>query len=338
MRWPPEVGGREDGGVTDTGGVVEAAGVRAAWGELPAALRARVEARLGGEVVAAETQRGGFSPGIAARLRLRDGRRAFVKAVSAAANPDSPGIHRTEARVAGALPAQVPAPRLLGTFEGDGWVVLLFEDIEGRMPAQPWDPAELARVLAAVGDLAALLTPSPVAAPPVAEKAAEMFSGWRTIAAAHTAGTDDLAGLDPWAVRHLAELAALEAGWADAAAGDTLAHADLRADNLLLTADGRVMVVDWPWACLAAPWFDLLLMLPSVGMRGGPPPAEVFDRHPVAAGADPAGVTAVVAALAGFMLGHARLPAPPGLPTLRPFQHAQGVVALDWLRTRTAWS
>ncbi|SFF31422.1 Phosphotransferase enzyme family protein [Actinacidiphila alni] len=317
--------------------VVEAAGVRAAWGDVPEGLRREVETYLGGTVVEARTQRGGFSPGVAARLRLADGRRAFVKAVSAAANPDSPGIHRTEAKVAAALPPQVPAPRLHTSFESDGWVLLLFDDVEGRPPAQPWAPAELTRVLAAVADLATLLTPSPVAAPPVAAKA-EMFSGWRTLAAEHAAGTDDLTSLDPWAVRRLAELAALESGWADAARGDTLAHADLRADNLLLTADGRVMVVDWPWACVAAPWFDLLLMLPSVAMQGGPHPAEIFDRHPVAAGADPAGVTAVVAAVAGFMLGHARRPAPPGLPTLRAFQYAQGVVALDWLRTRTGLS
>jgi hypothetical protein len=37
----------------------------------------------------------------------------------------------------------------------------------------------------------------------------------------------------------------LEAGWSQAAAGTTLLHGDLRADNLLLTP-GRVMLVDWP--------------------------------------------------------------------------------------------
>jgi aminoglycoside phosphotransferase (APT) family kinase protein len=321
--------------MTSTERAPVAGGVRAAWEEVPAELRALIEAGLGARVAAAATQSGGFSPGVAARLRLADGRRAFVKAVSGAVNPDSPGIHRTEARVAAALPARVPAPRLLGTFERDGWVALLFEDIEGRTPVQPWDPAELDRVLAAIGELAALLTPAPVAAPSVQERAADMFRGWRKLLAAHQEGTDDLAGLDPWAVRHLPALAALEADWAGAAAGNTLAHGDLRADNLLLTPDGRVMVVDWPWACVAAPWFDLVLMLPSVGMQGGPPPEVLLDRYPPAAGADPAGVTAVVAALAGFMLGQSRMPAPPGLPTLRPFQAAQGRVALDWLRTRT---
>lgn len=311
-----------------------ASGVRAEWGAVPAELRAAVEEHLGAAVVAAESQSGGFSPGVAARLRLADGRRAFVKAVSEAQNPESPGIHRREIGISGALPAGVPAPRLLAAFDRDGWVVLLFEDVEGRTPAVPWRPAELARVMAAIGDLAGLLTPSPIEAPPVTETQAEAFHNWRTIAADHAAATDDLAGLDPWAVRHLGDLAEWEAGWAAGATGDTLAHSDLRADNLLLTADGRVVVVDWPWACLAAPWYDLLVMLPSIRMQGGPPPQQLFDAHEVAAGADPAAVTALLAAVTGYFLGSARRPAPPGLPTLRPFQAAQGAAALEWLRSR----
>lgn len=324
-----------DGKAAGRANAPAATGVRAPWNAVPAGLKASVEAHLGTPVLTAETQPGGFSPGVAARLLLADGRRAFVKAVSEAQNPESPGIHRSEARIAAALPANAPVPRLLAGFDRDGWVVLLFEDVEGRMPAQPWRPAELARVLAAVGDLAARLTPSPVDVPSVVERHADSFRGWRTIAADHAAGADDLAGLDPWAARNLGALAGLEAGWAAGAAGDTLAHSDLRADNVLLTADGRVVVVDWPWACLAARWFDLLLMLPSVHMQGGPPPQQLFDTHEVAAGADPDAVTAVLAAFTGFLLGRARKPAPPGLPTLRPFQAAQGRAALDWLRVRT---
>jgi aminoglycoside phosphotransferase (APT) family kinase protein len=196
------------------------------------------------------------------------------------------------------------------------------------MPATPWRPDELARVLAAVTDLAAALTPAPIAAPTFADRFAATFTGWRTLAA--TGAPDDL---DPWVRETLRDLAALESGWEVAAAGSTLLHADLRADNLLLTAD-RVVVVDWPWASIGAPWIDLLAMLPSVAMQGGPPPWTVFDRHPVAAGADPAAVTAVLAALAGFFVYRGGLPAPPGLPTVRAFQAAQGRCAVDWLRTR----
>ena len=54
-----------------------------------------------------------------------------------------------------------------------------------------------------VADLAAALTPAPAGPNPFADRLADSFMGWRGLAAAHTAGDDDLAGLDPWAARHL---------------------------------------------------------------------------------------------------------------------------------------
>ncbi|MBY8882881.1 phosphotransferase family protein [Actinacidiphila acidipaludis] len=308
-----------------------------AWSQLPDALRTAVERHLGAPVVRADTQQGGFSPGVAARLTSATGERVFVKAVGPRPNAESAGIHRAEARIAAALPPDVQAPRLLAEFDRDGWVVLVFEDVEGAMPAQPWVPDELDRVLAAVADLARTLTPAPDGvAPALGVRAADTFQGWRRLAAAARHRDDHLDGLDPWARRHLYDLAALESGWETAAEGTTLNHGDLRADNLLLTAD-RVMVVDWPWASVGAVWFDLLAMLPSVRMQGGPPPETVFDRHPVAEGADPAAVTAVLAAVSGYFVGQSRLPDPPGLPTVRAFQAAQGRAALAWLRARTGW-
>jgi aminoglycoside phosphotransferase (APT) family kinase protein len=309
-----------------------ARGVRLPWTAVPERLQHEVERLLGARVVAAASQAGGFSPGVAARLRLDSGERAFVKALGPAPSPGSREFHRREARIAAALPAAVPAPRLLAALDEDGWVLLLFEHIDGRLPAQPWVASELARVLDATAHLASVLTPSPIDAPGVGEFHRDLFQGWRRLAS----DPGDLAWLDPWARRHRANLAVLEADWEVAAQGRTLAHGDLRADNILLTAD-RVLFVDWPGACLAASWWDLVGMLPSVQMQGGPPPEDVFDRHPAARGADPDAVTAVVAAFAGYFLHSSAQPAPPGLPTLRAFQAAQGEAALAWLRVRTGW-
>jgi aminoglycoside phosphotransferase (APT) family kinase protein len=315
--------------------VPPATGERLAWADAPAWLRVEVEARLGGRVVQAVTQPSGFSPGLAARLRLADGRRAFVKAVGPEPNPDSPAMHRAEARAMAVLPRAAPAPRLLWSLDRDGWVALAFEDVAGTHPALPWRRDELGRVLGLVAGLAAL-APAPPELPPIAERLERSFVGWRRLAAAHAAGADDLAGLDPWAARHLDRLADLEAGWPAAAEGRTLVHGDLRADNLLLTPT-RVVAVDWPSACAGAAWADLLLLLPSVAMQGGPDPEPAFAAHPAAAGADPRAVTTALAAWAGFLVGGSRLPPPPGLPTLRGFQLGQGRVALAWLRRRTGW-
>ena len=49
--------------------------------------------------VEAVSQAGGFSPGTADRVGTAEGRRAFVKAVSTAHNPDTPGLNRREVGV-----------------------------------------------------------------------------------------------------------------------------------------------------------------------------------------------------------------------------------------------
>jgi aminoglycoside phosphotransferase len=309
-----------------------AEGERLPWTAIPAELRAAVERQLGGQVVSAITQRGGFSPGVAARLVLDSGERAFVKAVGDI-NPDSPGIHRAEARVAAALPLGTPAPRLLGSIDSDGWVILLFEDVAGRMPSMPWQPAELERVLDAVTELAASLTPAPIDAPPVTTRISQLGKGWHQLAAS---GRDNRADLDPWAAKHLDELVALEKNGGAAASGTSLVHADIRADNILLT-DERVVFVDWPWACQAQPWIDLVALLPSVALQGGPAPDQILTWHPVARDADPDAVNAVIASLAGMFTWLGGLPDPPGLPTVRAFQRAQGDVATGWLRERAGW-
>jgi aminoglycoside phosphotransferase (APT) family kinase protein len=306
------------------------------WGDAPEWLRDEVEARLDGRVAEAVTQPGGFSPGVATRLRLAGGRRAFVKAVGPEPNPDAPGIHRREARVMAVLPRSAPAPRLLWSLDRRGWVALAFEDVAGAQPALPWRPGELRRVLEMVAAMATAHTPVPAGIPLLGDHLQDSVTGWRDLAAARTAGDEDLAGLDPWAARHLDQLADLETGWPAATEGPTLLHSDLRADNLLLTPT-RVVAVDWPWACAGAAWVDLLLLLPSVTMQGGPDPEPTFAAHPVAARADAEAVTIALAAVAGFLIRGSRQPPPPGLPTLRPFQLGQGLVALDWLRQRTGW-
>lgn len=245
-------------------------------------------------------------------------------------------MHRREARVAGALPATVPTPRFLFVHDDGEWVALAFEDVEGRTPAMPWRREELSMVLAAVGQMAVSLTPSPVPLANMAETHDDTFRGWRRLTAAVAAGEDDGAWLDSWTRHYLEQLADLESRWAVSSEGETLVHSDLRADNMLI-ADGRVLVVDWPHAAIGAAWIDLVFFLPSVAMQRGPMPWEVFDGHPVAQGVEPDRVTAVVAAIAGFFIRQSRQPPPPGLPTLRRFQVEQGLPAVEWLKRRTGW-
>jgi aminoglycoside phosphotransferase (APT) family kinase protein len=316
----------------------DAAGLRLDWSEVPERVRAAVEDRLGSPVVSAESQSAGFSPGVAARLRTEDSRRVFLKAASPDPNPLTPEAHRREARITAALPEEAPVPRLLWSHdEGEGgWVVLLFEDVEGRNPAVPWRAEELDETLDALAALSELLTPSPLPPDAVAGAAGD----WGEVAGRHWLRVREerpAADLDAWSRRHLDRLVALEAEAPSAVEGDTLLHLDLRADNLLLTPEGRILVVDWPHARVGAPWLDPVFFAPSVAMQGGPPPEELLARYPHGRRADPEAVTAVVAAVAGFFTAEGLKPAPPGLPTLRAFQLAQGEVAQRWLSHRTGW-
>jgi len=137
-----------------------------AWQDVPDAMRTAIERVCGAAVIEARTQPGGFSPGVAARVRCADGARWFVKAASAELNPDAPRFHRREARVLAdldglILAGQLPVPRLRGTVERGPWFALVIEDVEGRQPAVPWRDDELILVLAALDRLAEALTPGP---------------------------------------------------------------------------------------------------------------------------------------------------------------------------------
>jgi aminoglycoside phosphotransferase (APT) family kinase protein len=286
----------------------------------------------GAAVVEARTQPGGFSPGVAARIRCSDGTRWFVKAASAELNPDTPRFHRREAGVLAGLDqliaaGQLPVPRLRGTAELGPWFGLVVDDVAGRQPAVPWQDSELGQVLAALDQLTDALTPAPATVPAVADYLGADFTGWRTLA--RTGGDDRI---DAWSRVRLPELAALEATWVTHAAGDTLLHGDIRADNLLLTADG-VMVVDWPHACRGAAFADLVFFAPSVAMQGGPEPAALLARSRAGRAASTEAVAALVCALAGYFTERSLRPAPPGLPTVRRFQAAQAEVTIRWLAT-----
>jgi aminoglycoside phosphotransferase (APT) family kinase protein len=306
-------------------------GLRLKWDEVPAEVQAAVAAALGSPVVEANSQPGGFSPGVAARCRLADGRRCFVKAASPDRNPDSPAMHRREARITAALPADVAAPALFHVHDDGHWIVLVLEDVVGHPPATPWSLVDLAATFAALDQLAARTTPCLVPGlRPLSETLAGSFTGWRRLA-----GGDGLADrLDAWSCRHLDRLAALEDGWATAAAGEALVHGDVRADNLLVRPDGTIVLVDWPAAAIGAPWFDKAYLLPSVGLNDGPAPAHVEHRLRPFAGVDPDMLDRVLAALLGYFTHQALLPDPPGIPTLRAFQRAHAEVTRTWLAAR----
>ena len=309
-----------------------AAGVHLPWAKVPGAVRSWAEG-VGGShpPVAVRDLPGGFSPGATSILEWPT-RAVFVKAVGPELNPDSPTMHRREAVVSAALPRTPHFPRLLDVYDDGSWVALAFDAVNGRPPLHPWDRNELVRVADALGAVHDELTPSPAGdLEPLSVFAVRLFGGWSELAALGAP-----AALDPWAAAHLDRLAELEAGWPEACIGRTLVHGDVRADNVLVT-DDEVVLVDWPFGCIGNPVFDVVGWAPSVVLEGGPLPEELIDLCATSRRADPDAVTVLLAAVSGFFVSRSLEEPPPGLPTLRPFQAAQGAVALNWLRRRTGW-
>jgi hypothetical protein len=311
-----------------------AAGVHLPWAEVPDVVREWAAIVGGGLPSRVQDLAGGFSPGAIARLEFDARPDVFVKAVGTELNPDSPGMHRREGVVSALLPSSPLLPRLIGTFDDGQWVALAFAVVEGRLPQHPWKDVELDLALRSLEDMHALLTPGPSSEIDSAGvHLGPVFGGWRQLA-----GDEDTpAELHPWSRRHLNQLADLESGWPAACDGETLLHGDIRSDNMLVT-DGGVVFVDWPHAAVGSPVLDLVEWAPTVALEGGPEPEDLLRRHGPSRRAEPEAVTALVAAVAGYLIEHSLRPSPPGLPTLRAFQAAQGAVARAWLERRTGWS
>lgn len=299
---------------------------------MPGAVRVAIDRIAGSPVVDAINLDGGFSPGPAARCTLSDGRVVFVKAAGTELNPVSPEMHRREGQVLAGLDEDVPAPQLIGVFDDGDWVALVTEWIDGAMPVAPLSQDDVDRLLGLVERL------SLVAGQPALQSCWDahpgLFGHWQQLID-HPIGS-----LDAWSSRHLERLAELEVDAANAIGGDRLVHLDFRSDNVIFATAGpeHDVVVDWPGASVGAAWVDLAGLLPALELDGGPTPEEVFEHHPVGRAANPHSVSAFVASIAGYFTRMSLMPPPPGLPTIRPFQAAQGRIARRWIAHRQGWN
>jgi hypothetical protein len=297
--------------------MAHAAGVRLPYEKMPVSVRDWVERALGSAVVSASTQQGGFSPGVAARLVTASGRRAFVKAVGTSLNPKTPELFRQEITAMQAIGRLPMAPQLYDVYDDGDWVGMLFEDIDGRLPAHPWEQADAERVLDAVAELTDALDPSPWPdAPVIAVRSHDFLSRWNNV-------LEDGLAVPSWMEGRVEEFAELaQTGLRALAEGKALAHYDLRADNIILT-DDRVVFIDWAHPGLGPRWTDRVIL--QAEMRA----SVVLPELP-----DDIGITGFITAVAGGLWWGAAQPAPPGLPTIRTWQRESALVHLGWVRDR----
>lgn len=286
---------------------------RRTWTDFPPSLHRRLEALLGERVVRTSSCAGGFSPSSAEIITAGSGRSLFVKAVRERDNPASMELNEREATTLRAMPAGAPIPPLVDAFTHDDWFVLVTEAAPGKLPEVPWTPRQLDQVLRALDALQAGTTPCPVAAlPTLPQILGPDLLGFERVAA------DPPPDLDPWLTERLGGLRAAARRGIDALAGDTLCHADVRADNLLIAEDGTVSFVDWAYASRGSRTADALQLLASVDDPAGNLQLNaridaVLDEHQL-----PGQIaTDVLTGILGFFVDAARRPHDPRLPLLR---------------------
>lgn len=238
-----------------------------------------------------------------------------------------------EGVVNGALDDNAPVPAFLGSVEVGEWFGLAFADVDGRLPATPWNDRDLDAVIVAVD---ALALPPAAGIPHLSDMLEAEFLGWANLSAQGVDLSHVEPGFDRSTIGHLADHCA---SWADGCPPEALVHADIRADNLLIktdTAPGEqsVLVVDWANAGLGPAWFDLVFMIPSISMQGGPTPSELWRRSTYAGQVDEAHLDALIVAVAGYFTEAARRPPVAEIPMLRDFQEAQGAWARHWVTER----
>jgi aminoglycoside phosphotransferase (APT) family kinase protein len=250
------------------------------WESLPPGRVAAIE-ELTGPVVKAESVTGGLMPGLAAVVHAAQGR-YFVKA--APAGSPAAGLYAREITANAAMPAGVPAPRMLLGSSDSGWLVMVLDFLEARdADLSPGSP-DLNGVVAAIGAIGSARAWD--AAPPAAGNVTALVDKTAALLGKHSSG-------HPWDM-YRAAIAGFDA---DALAGGGLVHYDLHPGNLKVTENGAVVAVDWAFACAGAGWIDATFLIPRLIEAGHSPAVaeQLVARVPGWAGAPAQAVTGLAA-------------------------------------------
>jgi hypothetical protein len=274
---------------------------------------ARVAATLRAEPVRwRAAARGGQTAAHRWLVTLPDGSGAFVKI---GATLESAAWVRDEHLAYAQLRGHAFLPKMLAFSDHDDRPVLAIEDLtDGHWPP-PWRPGDVEAVLACLDEVHAATPPPDL--PTVDRHDLELHASWSVV-------RDDpepllrigICGRD-WLEAALPALD--EAARAAVTEGSALLHMDVRSDNLCVR-DGRAVLIDWNWACVGDPRFDLAAWLPSLEAEGGPPPETILGRP------EPE----LAAMLAGYFSSHAGLAPIPEAPHVRQMQLQQARTALPW--------
>lgn len=261
------------------------------WGQLPPSVRRAVQ-RQCGAVIAVEPSTVGINSHFSATLRTCD-QKFFCKGIPA--DHANARMHHSESQVNRYLPDSI-APPLVSTIDEDGWLMLVFQHVDGRhADFSPHSP-DLARIAEKICTMGNELKGAPCAAAGPLGPKMERFHIWRRF----SEGSISRVGLDAWTLENLEQLAEWESRASYVVSGNTLLHSDLNQGNILVHGNGNVYFIDWACASRGAAWVDIAYTVPRLMACGhSPQQAEAWAQT------IPAWSTATDAALTAFAVNMA---------------------------------
>ena len=307
-----------------------AVGVRAAYAAVPDRVRSWVEATLGSPVVGTREQVGGMSPGCATRLVCADGTRAFLKAVGTELNPHTPVLFRREVMALELLGRHPLWAGLLAAYDDGDWVALLLDDVDGAHPDLGVD-AEMERLLRQTDELSAEMNARVVSLPPPAAADGEQAfyrpgpTDFGSVVRGWVEAFDhlhDLPGnlLPRWVPDRADRLRDGVARLAEERT-DSVAHVDIRNDNLVQRPTGELVFVDWGAFGRGPAWLDpLVARLERVDT---PWFDESLASSPALRAAGDEVVTSWLVGMGTFLAWRAHTAVDVNLPTLAAFRRAE---------------
>ncbi len=296
---------------------------------------------LGSRILRATLAYGGYAPSATYRLVLADGRRAFFKASYPA--PPGSGVRWVvdqEDRRYRALSRWIAgfAPRHLGSFSMEGWYVLLLEDL-GPATMPPWTASRTRRAARSYADFHARTLGATLPRWLPRDQHASFGGYWGQLATDRQLG--ETAHLprrrateaEEWLAVALPVMRDLELGLPAIRRPFALLHFDTRSDNVRLVED-RLVMFDWPFACVGPIEFDVAAFAQAIAAEGGPPPERVLSWYEEVLPLRGDALDTCVAGIAGYFAQRAWQPPIPGLPRLRSIQRRQLKATLAWAARR----
>jgi Ser/Thr protein kinase RdoA (MazF antagonist) len=296
---------------------------------------------LGAPIVRAERVYGGYAPSATFRMALANGKRAFFKASYPL--PRGSAVvwsMKDEERAYRELGALITpwAPRFFGSFERDGWLVLLLEDL-GPRSVPPWTPSKARFAARSYARFHRSTLGRRLPRWLSRTQHADFGGHWRALGERRE--LREVATLAKRRVDEAAEwidvafpvLRDLERGLARARPPFALLHFDTRSDNIRIAKD-RLRIFDWPYPSVGPAEFDVTAFAQSVPVEGGPAPERVLGWYQDVLPLRPSVVDASLAGIAGYFADRARRPPAAGLPRIRSFQRQQLRSCLAWAALR----